>query len=69
MKIYCNVCNEYRKSEKIYIFKKALSLCIVYSKCGHECKKIFKEEDSIEILKLLSLITNLEEYHKLWNHV
>ena len=22
--------------------KKALSLCTVYSKCGHECEKIFK---------------------------
>ena len=29
--------------------KKTLSLSIVYSKCGHEHKKIFKEEESIEI--------------------
>ena len=28
-------------------------------------KKIFKEEDSIEILKILSLINNGEEYQKI----
>ena len=52
MKIYCNICSKYRKSKKtkmLYIFKKALSLSIVYSKCGHEYEKIFKEEVSIEI--------------------
>ena len=56
MKICCNVCNKYRKSKNIkisLIFKKTLALSIVYSKCGHECKKIFKEEESIEILKIL----------------
>ena len=26
-------------------FKKSLSLSIVYSKCGHEYEKIFKEEE------------------------
>ena len=34
-------------------------------KCGHEYEKIFKEEDSIEIFRILSLITNIEEYLKL----
>ena len=33
-----NIENE--KQNKIsYIFKNTLSLCIVYRKCGHECKK------------------------------
>ena len=32
-------------------------------------KKVFKEEESIEILKILGLITNKEEYQKLYNHV
>ena len=44
--MYCNVCNKYRKSKKTkvsYTFKKTLSLSIVYSKCGHEYEKIFKE--------------------------
>ena len=31
----------------------------------HECKEIFKEEKSIEILKFIGLITNIEEY----NHI
>ena len=72
MKIYCNVCNKYRKSREtkiLYIFYKTLSLSIVYSKCGHEYKKLFKEEESIEILKVLDLITDMEEYQKLYNHV
>ena len=39
-------------------FKNTLGLSIVSSKCGHEYKKIFKEGESIEILKILGLITN-----------
>ena len=71
MKIYCNVCNKYRKSKnpKIYIFRNTISLSIVYSKCGHEHEKIFKEEETLEILKILGLITNIEEYQKIYNHV
>ena len=67
MKIYSNVCNKYWmfKNPKIsYIFKKTLDLSIVYSKCGHEEDK----EDSIEKLKILGLITNIEEYQRLYNH-
>ena len=30
--------------------------------------KIYKEEDSIETLKILDLITNIKEYQKLYNH-
>ena len=44
MKIYCNICNKYRKSEKnkiLYVYKKILSLSIVTSKCGHNYEKIF----------------------------
>ena len=52
---------------KYHIFKKT-DLSIVYNKCGNEPKKFFKE-DSIEILKILALITNVEEYQKLHNHV
>ena len=42
--MHCNECNKYRKYKKSkisYIFKKTLSLSIVY-KCGHGYKKIFK---------------------------
>ena len=64
--MYCNECNKYRKYKKSkisYIFKKTLSLSIAH-KCGHEYKRIFKEEESIEILKILGLINNIEEYQK-----
>ena len=64
--MYCNDCNKYRKSKKLknYIFKKkTLSLSIVYSKCGHEYEKIFKEKESIEILKIFGLINNIEEHN------
>ena len=31
-------------------------------------KKIFKENESIEILKILGFITNIKEYQKIYNH-
>ena len=37
----------------------------MYSKCGHEYEKIFKEDESIDILK----ITNIQEYQKIYSHV
>ena len=45
-------------------FQKTLSLSIVYS----QCEKTFKEEEPIEILKILVLINNREEYQKIYNH-
>ena len=48
--MYSNVWNRYRKSKKAKIsniFRKTLSLSIIYRKCGHEYGKIFKEEASI----------------------
>ena len=35
----------------------------------YEYENIFKEEESVEILKILGLITNIEEYQKIYNHV
>ena len=32
-------------------------------------KKIFKEQESIEILKILGVINNPEEYQKTYNHI
>ena len=43
-----------RKSEKpkiSYLLRKTLVLPIICSKCKNEDEKIFKEEESIEILK------------------
>ena len=45
-----------------------MSLSTVYSKCGHEYEKIFKEEESIKILKIIVLINNIDEYQKKYNH-
>ena len=56
--MYFNVCNKYRKFKKykmFYISLKRLSPSIVYSKCDHEYKKIFREE-STEILIILALV-------------
>ena len=67
--MYCNVCNKIKKFKEtkiLYIFKKTSSLSIVYGKCGHECRKRSKEEKSIEILNILSLINNIEEYQKIY---
>ena len=72
MKIYCSVCNEHRKTKNPkmpYFFKKTLDLYIICSKSGHNYKKISKEEESIELLKIVGLIANIEEYQKLYNHV
>ena len=44
------------------------SLFIVYSKC-HEYDNIFKEEQSIKILKILGLIDNIEKHNNILNHV
>ena len=45
--------------------EKILLLFSNCNKCGSEDKKIFKDEESIEILKALGLITNIEEYQKI----
>ena len=60
----------YRKSKNTkvsFLKKKTQSLSIVYSKCGHEYENIVKEEESIEMLKILGLINNLEEHQKMYN--
>ena len=32
-------------------------------------KKLFKKEQSVEILKILGLINSIEEYQEIYNHV
>ena len=60
-KMYCVVCGMYRKFEKpkTYILENTFILSITCSKCKNEDEKIFKEEESIEILKILVLIENI----------
>ena len=57
-----------KKTKISYIFTKISGLSIVYSKCLHEYKKIFKKEESKEILKILGLIKNVKVYQKIYNH-
>ena len=60
--LHCVICGKYRKFEKpkiSYLLEKTLVLSIICSKCKNEDKKIFKEEESIEILKTLGLIENI----------
>ena len=61
-KLRCDICGKYRKFEKpkiSYVLERALFLSIICSKCKNEDEKIFKEEDSIQILKILGLIKNI----------
>ena len=61
-----------RKSEKPippHVLKKTSNISNVYSRCGHEYEKKIKEEESIEVLEILGLIINTEEYQKIYNHV
>ena len=61
-KLYCIICGKYRKLEKpklSYLLEKTLLLSIICSKCKNEDEKLFKEEESIKILKILGLIENI----------
>ena len=61
-KSYCVIFGKYRKLEKpkiSYILEKTLVLSIICSKCKDEDEKIFKEVESIEILKILGWIENM----------
>ena len=52
-KLYCVICGKYRKSEKpkiSHLLQKTLVLSVICSKCKNEGKKLFKIEESIEIL-------------------
>ena len=54
-KLYCVLCGKYRKFGKLkvsYLLEKTLVLSVSCNKCKCEEKeKIFKEEESIEIIK------------------
>ena len=42
-----------------YIIEKTLILSIICSNCKNENEKLFKEEGSVEILKILGLIKRI----------
>ena len=60
--LYCVICGKYKKFEKLkmsYLLEKTLVLSVTFSKCKNEEEKLFKEEESIDILKILVLIENI----------
>ena len=62
-KIYCTKYKKYKEFKKLkisYLCEKTLLLCSTCNKCGSEDEKIFKEEESMEILKICGLITNIK---------
>ena len=61
-KIYCVICCKHRKfkyPKMSYIFEKKLVLSVICSKCKSKDEKIFKEEESFEILRILGLTENI----------
>ena len=67
-KTYCTKSERYKvfKMTKIsYIYDKTLFLSRIFNKCGSEDENLFKEEESIEILKILGLINNTKERKKI----
>ena len=53
-KLYCVICDKYRKSEKpkiFYLLEKTLLISIICSKCKNKDKKILKEEQPTEIIE------------------
>ena len=61
-KLYCVICRMYRKIEKpkiSFVLEKVLVFSIICSRCKNEDERLFKEEESIEILKILGLIEKI----------
>ena len=66
---YCVICGNYKKSKNLKIsciFEKTLALSIICSKCENDNEKIFKEEEPIDILKILGLIKYIYLLLKIW---
>ena len=57
IKIHCRNCTKYRKFKNTNpIFEKTLVLSTICSEYENEDQEIFKEEESIQISKILDLI-------------
>ena len=54
---------------KVHIFFKKMKSFYCLQEVVMNMKKIFKEEKSIEMLKIINLINNIEEHHRMYNHV
>ena len=61
-RLYCVIYGKYRKFEKpkiLYLLEKTSVLSIIWSMYKKEDEKIFKEEESIKMLKILGLTENI----------
>ena len=61
--LYCIICGKYRRFEKpkiSYLLEKPVVLSIISSKYKNEDEKLFQEEESVQILKILGLTENIE---------
>ena len=62
-KVYGVICGKYRKFKNpklSFIFEKLSIFSIIFSNCSNEDEKMFKEEQSIAISKILGLIKNIQ---------
>ena len=60
--LYCIISCNYTKFEKpkiAHLLERTLVFSIICSRCKNEDETLFKEEESIEILKILGLLVNL----------
>ena len=67
-KIYYSKCKTYKEHKKpkmLYICDKILLFSSICNKCGSEDEKVFKEEESTEMLKILGLINDIEKYQNI----
>ena len=53
---------EFENSKLSYIFEWKLVLSNISDKCSCNDQKVFKEKESIELLKALGLVNDIEEY-------
>ena len=58
----------YKLKCQIFFKKHKVFLLLIVTVVMHMKKKKIKEEESIELLKILGLINNIEEYQKIHNH-
>ena len=56
--LFCVICGKHWKFKISFIFQKKI-LSIIYSNGGNEDKKIFQEEESIDVLKIFGYIENI----------
>ena len=52
-------CRKFKNSKTSYIFEETLVFSIICSACDIEDEKIFKEEESIKVLRTLVFVKNV----------